>query len=269
MMFASDLLEPPRTRRLRWTSAAVLVVAAHVGATAMVLLQRQDDQPDSASAAAVVIEMAAIPVAPRQDTPDVAHGPLMEEAKLTPPATTEKKEVFDKEIPPIEESPAPKPDVVLPAPRPAKEEKPDEQNEKAEAPQQSSEQATAVPLTTAPPRIEASETPAPAAPAAGSSAVNARALLTWEKSLVSHLNRFKRYPEAARTRHNQGEVSVEFTLDRTGRVVASRVVRSSGSRALDDEALAVLQRASPLPAPPAQVAGATFDLRLPIEFRIR
>ena len=52
-------------------------------------------------------------------------------------------------------------------------------------------------------------------------------------------------------------------------MIASRVVRSSGSSALDEEALAVLQRASPLPAPPAQVGGTTFDLTLPIQFRIK
>ena len=63
--------------------------------------------------------------------------------------------------------------------------------------------------------------------------------------------------------------AVQFTIDRMGSLIASRVVRSSGSSALDEEALAVLQRASPLPAPPAQVAGATFDLTLPIQFRIR
>jgi protein TonB len=62
---------------------------------------------------------------------------------------------------------------------------------------------------------------------------------------------------------------VSFTIDRTGRVTASRVVGSSGSPALDDEALAVLQRASPLPAPPAQVPGESFNWTMPIQFRIR
>ncbi len=67
----------------------------------------------------------------------------------------------------------------------------------------------------------------------------------------------------------KGDVSVRFTLDRTGNVTDAQVVRSSGSSSLDEEALAVLQRASPLPAPPDQVAGATFDLVLPIQFRIK
>ena len=86
---------------------------------------------------------------------------------------------------------------------------------------------------------------------------------------MKHLDRFKRYPEIARARGNQGEVTVQFTIDRTGHVVAARVVHSSGSSALDEEALAVLKRADPLPAAPAPIAGMTFDLTLPIQFRIR
>ena len=113
----------------------------------------------------------------------------------------------------------------------------------------------------APPRVEAKEEPpAAAAPSPSASAAVARAQAAWEKALVSHLNRFKRYPDQARARSNQGDVAVQFTIDRLGSLVASRVVRSSGSSALDEEALAVLQRASPLPAPPGQIAGTTFDL---------
>jgi protein TonB len=135
--------------------------------------------------------------------------------------------------------------------------------------QQSADQTTAAPLTTAPPRVDASEPTAAAAPTPGASASVARVQASWEKALVKHLNRFKRYPEIARARGNQGEVTVQFTIDRTGRVVASRVVHSSGSSALDEEALAVLTRANPLPAAPDQVGGMTFDLTLPIQFRIR
>jgi len=66
-----------------------------------------------------------------------------------------------------------------------------------------------------------------------------------------------------------GEATVQFTVDRTGHVVAARVVHSFGSTALDEEALAVLKRADPLPPAPDQVGGMTFDLTLPIQFRIK
>jgi protein TonB len=47
------------------------------------------------------------------------------------------------------------------------------------------------------------------------------------------------------------------------------VAESSGSSALDAEALATLRRANPLPAPPVKAADATFYLVLPVHFRIR
>jgi periplasmic protein TonB len=62
---------------------------------------------------------------------------------------------------------------------------------------------------------------------------------------------------------------VAFRLDRSGQLIASRVTKTSGSPALDEEALAVLKRASPLPAPPAQIPGPMLDLVLPIQFRIK
>jgi protein TonB len=52
-------------------------------------------------------------------------------------------------------------------------------------------------------------------------------------------------------------------------VVASRVLESSGAVSLDEEALAVLLRASPLPIPPDQIAGASFDLAVPFQFRMK
>ena len=61
-------------------------------------------------------------------------------------------------------------------------------------------------------------------------------------------------------------VSLAFTVDRKGNVVSSRVEKSSGSSALDDEALAMIKRAAPLPALPPEVADADLTLVLPIRF---
>ena len=47
-------------------------------------------------------------------------------------------------------------------------------------------------------------------------------------------------------------VTLSFTVDRNGRVLARSIARSSGVAALDEEVLAMVQRAQPLPAfPPA------------------
>ena len=271
MIMLSDLFEPPRTHAVRWAAAAVLVLAAHVGCTALALMHWQEDAADDAAASPLIVEMVPTPSVSRVESPDVAHGPLMEEATLTPQPAKETKQEVEKETPPVDPSPlAPEPEVVLPVARPIPEKTPEEEPPKEEVPkQQSADQTTAAPLTTAPPRVDASEpTPAPA-PTPGASASIARVQASWEKALVKHLDHFKRYPEIARARGNQGEATIQFMIDRAGRVVASRVVHSSGSAALDEEALAVLMRANPLPAAPDQVGGMTFDLTLPIRFRIR
>ncbi|MBM3584110.1 MAG: energy transducer TonB [Alphaproteobacteria bacterium] len=57
---------------------------------------------------------------------------------------------------------------------------------------------------------------------------------------------------------------VEFSLDPAGHVIASRLVRSSGFEVLDQEALALIDRASPLPTPDQP---ATFVA--PLEFVLR
>lgn len=95
---------------------------------------------------------------------------------------------------------------------------------------------------------------------APSSAASAK----WQKALVAHLARYKRYPEQGNT--PEAVVSVAFTIDRKGNVVSSRIEKSSGSDVLDADALAMIKRAAPLPAPPAEVAADDLTLVLPIRF---
>lgn len=54
---------------------------------------------------------------------------------------------------------------------------------------------------------------------------------------------------------------MSFCLDREGRVLDVRIERSSGSDALDREALASLRRASPAPAPPSNSSGTALQFR--------
>jgi TonB family protein len=89
---------------------------------------------------------------------------------------------------------------------------------------------------------------------------------TWKSQIVARLEEHKRYPEEARSRREQGVAQVFFSIDRQGRVLESRVVRSSGANALDEEALALLKRAEPFPPPPQELAGDHVDLTIPIRF---
>jgi protein TonB len=94
----------------------------------------------------------------------------------------------------------------------------------------------------------------------------ARAMASWQARLVAHLERRKRYPAAALARRAEGVAQVRFAIDRSGRVLSSRLAASSGDPALDAEAVAMVLRASPVPAPPPD---APLELVAPVKFSRR
>ncbi|HEY7548606.1 MAG TPA: energy transducer TonB [Hyphomicrobiaceae bacterium] len=267
----AHVVEPYLARLLRWTAATVLVTGMHIGGGAFALLNWKVGEIPVESAGSVAIELAPMAVASPVDSLELAHGPPVQEAAPAAQAANKTLEEVEKELPMVDPSPlAPEPEVALPTSKPVEEKTPEEQGQESLPEQQNRQQAASVPLTTAPPQVVSTKTAAAAAgPVPGTSAIPTSVQASWQKALIRHLNRFKRYPESARSRGIQGIVEVEFTINRAGRVVTSRVTQSSGSSSLDAEALATLRRANPLPAPPLQAAEATLDLALPIHFRIR
>ena len=93
------------------------------------------------------------------------------------------------------------------------------------------------------------------------------ATASWQQSLVARLAKVQRYP--AQARGVKGVVSLAFTMDRHGKVVSSRIVKSSGSAVLDAEALDLIKRAAPLPPPPADIADSDLSFIVPIRFAAR
>lgn len=100
-------------------------------------------------------------------------------------------------------------------------------------------------------------------------AVGANLLPKWHKQIVAILERNKRYPSDARANHRQGVARVAFSMDRQGHVMSARIVASSGSPALDQEALQLTRRAEPFPPPPATLPGAEVTVTAPIRFDLR
>jgi protein TonB len=84
--------------------------------------------------------------------------------------------------------------------------------------------------------------------------------------LLAQLNRFKQYPPAARKAHIEGVVMLHFVMDASGHVTVADIQKSSGRAVLDNEALALIRRAEPLPALPADYPPRTLDAVVPIEF---
>lgn len=78
----------------------------------------------------------------------------------------------------------------------------------------------------------------------------------------------KTYPKAARMRKQQGVARLVFVIDRAGHVLECRLVGPSGHALLDQEAMAMVARSDPFPAPPHTVKGDRIELDAPVEFSL-
>lgn len=117
----------------------------------------------------------------------------------------------------------------------------------------------------APPPTMPTASIAPPVPSAGQLTLS-HAVETWQASLLAHIQQAKRYPVMARARRQQGVVVVHFTMDRQGNVLTANISKSSGYDLLDQEALAMVRRAQPLPKPPPEFTGSLDMVVGPIEF---
>ncbi|MGD0024173.1 MAG: energy transducer TonB [Xanthobacteraceae bacterium] len=92
---------------------------------------------------------------------------------------------------------------------------------------------------------------------------------SWQSLLLKHLQQFKNYPNQARERNEQGVVLLAFSIDRNGHVLSRHIVSGSGHADLDDEVMAMIERAQPLPAFPPSMTQAQLSLTVPIRFALR
>jgi protein TonB len=241
--FASQPLVT-RPEIVRWGGCAAVVVAAHV-LVAFAIAAHSDEAELEAGTPVVMVDLAPLAAAPSAPPRDLAAGPLLEaenQERVAEEASPERQEPEKQQM--VQDTPAPDPEVTMAQAPP--EEKPVE-----DKPVQ--QPAEAAPVPTAP-----QNAPTPAARAA------APAIASWQRRLIAQLERYKRYPPQA---HGKlGEARLAFSIDRQGRVVTSRIVHSSGSDALDDEALALVKRAEPLPPPPAGVPDDQLSFVVPIRY---
>jgi len=250
--------EAPNSRL--WSLAAFIAVILHVGGAATALLALRGDLEDDASGAPA-IELSLEPVAARETEPtDLPPGPVTDESAAAAPsvASAEIKENTEEKIARTEAE-----DAEL-----SRDAKPDEpvEDEKSRQAQQVVSSESGASEATAPPKSDADKlADMPAAPVQGADATANAIKLTWQKALLAHLNRAKRYP-AGGSRRN-AEASVHFTLDRHGRVLAYSIKRSSGLPAFDEAALAMMKKADPVPPPPPVITDESLTFDVPVQFR--
>jgi protein TonB len=248
----------------RWSLCAAIVLAVHCALGASYLLMPDHTPPGAPYAPAVIVDLAPLPVAPASPV-DLAPGPEMVEAQPTPePKRTDEAKVIEP-MPKLE-APA---EVTLPLsePNPTEVEKPTEKTGTRQAqPAQAVQQAPA-PRTTAPQRSDNRTAPEARAPSPGSAESRA-AIASWRDHVVARLQQAKRYPSSAQSNREQGVVTLSFSVDRNGRVTARNIARSSGHSSLDQEVLALIQRAQPLPPFPPAMPQQVVHLTVPIRFSL-
>lgn len=217
--------------------------------------------PQAAPPLAPAIPEPPKPAPPPPPAPVPATPPLPPVTPLAPPEV-----VLPPSADATPETPAPP--VPREKPRPPERRRPDPPREVVKR---------VTPAPTSPPATLAEPAPAPAAappaPAktapAAPSASSVAAAKTWQGEVLAQLARNKRYPVEARSNHEQGTAFLRFTLDHEGRVVSFNLEKSSGSQALDEETLALIQRAQPLPPAPPEMTQSRIELIVPVDFHLR
>jgi protein TonB len=84
-------------------------------------------------------------------------------------------------------------------------------------------------------------------------------------SLSKSIERAKVNPRSRQA----GTVMVRFTVSPDGSLISRTIERSSGSKVLDDAAVAALDRAAPFPPMPQNVAQGPIEVSVPFEFVTR
>ena len=222
----------------RWIFSGAVVIAVHLGLVAMLTSWHERVTGDEGTEA-IVVDLAPFTGPATETKNDLAPGPEQQQSIDTPdtqPPKPEEKPQEKMETPRL----VPDADIQLPT--------------DVKPPEKPIEEST-------PPVLQATAPPRPRPTAAQ--------VASWHRQIALQVERHKGYPASARGRHETGTAQLAFTLDRNGKVLASRVVKTSGFASLDQETIDTVRRAQPFPPPPANMPGETFDFTVPIRFNIR
>ncbi|EAL2362864.1 energy transducer TonB [Campylobacter jejuni] len=94
---------------------------------------------------------------------------------------------------------------------------------------------------------------------------------SYQALLMAHLTKFKKYPQKAIMQKQEGVVRIRVSIDESGNVLSKELKKSCPYAALNDEALSLFKRASPLPKPPKEMLknGDKISFVMPIDYNIK
>ena len=259
----SGLDEQKASRRL-WISAAVIALALHVGGAALAIVQLQPEESDDALGATAIevgLEMASV----RREATDLPPGPDTDASTASPQLNEQKAEVKETDLPQDKPTETEEADRIVTE---TESNKPKEEEQQIAAVQtQASTESVAAEATATPSSEAIPEGTKSVAPVIGTGESARRARVTWQKELVAHLDKHKRYPKERQQK--SAEIQIRFTLDRMGHVLATDIEKGSGDAAFDEAALAMVKRSDPVPMPPPVIADEGLTFTLPVIFRVK
>jgi periplasmic protein TonB len=260
----SDLITEQKPSRRLWIFAALGALALHIGGVALAVAHlRTDDFDDSLGAPA--IEVGLEMESPHLEATDLPPGPDTDASVASPALAEQKAEVKETDVPKEVPTETEDPDQVV---TPNESKKPREDEPKVAAVETSASTESIAAEATATPSTEAiPEGPRSIAPMQGTGESVQRMRATWQKELVAHLDKHKRYP--AQRSEKSAEIVVSFALDRLGHVLSTNIVKGSGDAAFDEAALAMVRKSDPVPMPPPLVADEGLNFTLPVIFRVK
>jgi len=92
---------------------------------------------------------------------------------------------------------------------------------------------------------------------------------SYSTTVTKAISKQKRYPRIAQMRGWQGEIIAILEIDGQGNLINSKIEKTSGFKILDKEVIAMIKRATPLPAPPMELKSKILKINVPISFKLQ
>lgn len=253
----------PSTAKGLWVFAAAMALSMHLAFAGFAYFQMMNNA-DADDLGAPGIEIGLELTSPDAPPSELPPGPDSEASVASIAQPDVQKPVEAVDLPQEAPVEAENPDRLVTLEKPKEQvEKQPEQPVKQTNPSEESAASEAMAM----PSVEAAvEAPKATTIDQGTGQSRQRVRVTWQKELVAHLDKHKRYP--AERSQKAAQIVLALRLDRMGRVVAAEVQKSSGDEAFDKAAISMVQRASPVPAPPPLVADEGLNFTLPVNFRV-
>lgn len=227
--------------------AAVTALVLHAGGVAVAITHLNNNDDDSVPGNSL-IDIGVDQATERGEASELPPGPDSNASVAAPQLAEQKAEVKESELP--QDKPTDEEADRVVTPNESKKPKEDEPKVAAVQTQASTESVAAEETAT-----QRANSPA------------RKAVVTWQKELVAHLDRHKRYPPERQQK--AAEIYVRFTLDRLGHVLSTSIEKSSGDSVFDEAALAMVRRSDPVPPPPPLVADDGLSFTVPVIFRVK